>query len=61
MVFENDGSKSMWTYSTFKVAGASSKYRLTVGGGKWAGRDSLGYQNCQMFTTVDRDYDGYRF
>ena len=57
MVFENDGSKLSWTYTTFKVAGASSKYRLTVGGGEGTGRDSFGFHNGQMFTTIDNDND----
>ena len=33
MVMEDDDSELSWTYQTFSVAGASDKYRLTIGGG----------------------------
>ena len=60
MVFEDDGSNFTWTYTTFKVDGASTKYTLNVGGGKGTGRDSFAYQNGRMFTTIDSDNDNYK-
>ena len=60
MVYKDNGKKLTWTYQTFKVAGASEKYKLTVGGGKGTGRDAMAIQNGQMFTTIDQDNDKAR-
>jgi hypothetical protein len=57
---EDDGSNLTWTYTTFKVDGASTKYKLIVGGGKGTGLDSFAYHNGRMFTTIDNDNDRYR-
>ncbi|XP_022088665.1 microfibril-associated glycoprotein 4-like [Acanthaster planci] len=52
-----DGNKRSAVYSTFRVANASDKYRLTVGGYSGTPGDSLSYHNNQVFTTKDRDND----
>ena len=50
--------KFHWTYQTFRVAGASDKYRLTIGGGVGsAGTDAMAYHDNQQFSTTDRDND----
>lgn len=59
MVMEDDGSQLSWTYQTFRVAGSSDKYRLTIGNGQGPGRDAMAIQNGQQFTTYDNDNDNY--
>ncbi|KAI8510261.1 Fibrinogen- domains (FReDs) [Branchiostoma belcheri] len=46
-------------YNTFRVAGESDWYRLTIGGGYSgnAGESIIG-SHRQRFSTIDRDYDG---
>ena len=47
-----------WTYQTFRVAGASDKYRLTIGGGVGStGTDAMAVHNNQQFSTFDNDND----
>ncbi|CAH1789255.1 unnamed protein product [Owenia fusiformis] len=46
-------------YSTFKVAGKSDKYRLTIGGYSGTASDSLRRQNGMAFSTKDMDNDVY--
>ena len=59
----NDTEPSLiWTYQTFKVGGAATKYRLTIEGGKGIGGtfDTMSHHNGSPFTTYDRDNDAYR-
>ena len=58
MVMEDDGSELSWTYQTFRVAGASDKYRLTIGGGEGSGWDAMAWHNGQQFSSYDTDNDG---
>ncbi|KAI8488195.1 Fibrinogen- domains (FReDs) [Branchiostoma belcheri] len=44
-------------YDTFRVAGESDQYRLTVSGYSGTAGDSMKYNNGQKFSTVDRDND----
>ena len=60
MVIEDDGSELSWTYQTFRVAGASDKYRLTIGGKQGTGFDAIAWHNGQQFSTYDSDNDGHR-
>ena len=50
-----------WTYQTFKVAGASDKYRLTIGGGAGSAgnEDPMAQFNNHQFTTIDSDNDSW--
>ena len=59
MVMEDDDSELSWTYQTFRVAGASDKYRLTIGGGEGTGRNSMEGHDGQRFSTYDSDNDNY--
>ena len=65
MVRESDGGTFSWTYQTFRVAGATDKYRLTIGEGQsqgqgpGAGNNAMAYHNDQQFTTYDNDNDKY--
>ena len=61
MIMEDDGSHLSWTYQTFRVAGASDNYTLTIGGGQGPGRDAMAYQNQQQFSTYDNDNDNYEY
>ena len=59
----NDTEPSLiWTYHTFKVGGAATKYQLTIGGGKGIGGtfDTMSHHNGSPFSTYDRDNDAYR-
>ena len=60
MVRESDDFEFYWTYQTFRVAGASHKYRLTIGkaGGSY-GTDPMANHNNQKFSTYDSDNDQY--
>ena len=55
MIMEDDGSHLSWTYLTFRVAGPSDNYRLTIGDGQGPGRDAMAIQNQQQFSTYDND------
>ena len=58
----NDNEKITWSYSTFSVASAKSKYRLTINGGTGDSlTDALAYSNGRYFSTFDRDNIGYRY
>ena len=57
MVRETDGGRFSWTYQTFRVAGATDNYRLTIGEGQGPGYDAMSYHNGQQFTTYDNDND----
>ena len=58
MVLEDDDSELSWTYQTFRVASASDKYRLTIGGGVGTyGTNAMEYHNGQVFSTYDNDND----
>ena len=65
MVRESNGGTFSWTYQTFRVAGATDKYRLTIGEGEsqgqgpGAGYDAMAHHNGQQFTTYDNDNDNY--
>ena len=50
----------VWTYQLFKVGGAETNYRLTIGQGQGMGGtfDAMAYHNGRSFTTPDRDNDG---
>ena len=49
----------VWTYQLFKVGGAETNYRLTIGEGQGVGGtyDPMAYHNGRSFTTLDRDND----
>ena len=49
----------VWTYQLFKVGGAETNYRLTIGQGHGVGdtRDSMAEHNGNAFSTRDRDND----
>ena len=49
----------VWTYQLFKVGGADTNYRLTIGQGTGVGGtfDAMAYHNGSAFTTRDRDHD----
>ena len=51
----------VWTYQLFKVGGADTNYRLTIGQGTGVGGtyDAMAYHNGSAFTTRDRDHDIY--
>ncbi|XP_035664240.1 uncharacterized protein LOC118407816 [Branchiostoma floridae] len=46
-------------YSFFRVSGESDQYRLHISGYSGTAGDSMGYNNRQRFSTVDRDNDAY--
>ena len=49
----------VWTYQLFKVGGADTNYRLTIGQGTGVGGtyDAMAVHNGHAFTTRDRDHD----
>ena len=49
----------VWTYQLFKVGGADTNYRLTIGQGTGVGGtyDSMTTHNGHAFSTRDRDHD----
>ena len=49
----------VWTYQLFKVGGAETNYRLTIGQGHGVGStfDAMAYHNGRAFSTRDRDND----
>ena len=49
----------VWTYQLFRVGGADTNYRLTIGQGQGVGNshDSMATQNGRPFSTRDRDND----
>ena len=51
----------VWTYQLFKVGGAATNYRLTIGEGQGMGDsfDSMAYQSGSSFSTRDNDNDAY--
>jgi hypothetical protein len=51
----------VWTYQLFRVQGAETNYRLTIGQGTGVGgtHDSMAISNGQPFSTPDRDNDAY--
>ena len=51
----------VWTYQLFKVGGANTNYKLTIGRAKGVGgtHDSMAYQNGSPFSTRDRDNDAW--
>ena len=63
MVRESDGGTFSWTYQTFRVAGATDNYRLTIGEGQsqgqgeGTGNDGMAYHNGQQFSTYDNNND----
>ena len=59
IVRESDGGTFSWTYQTFRVAGATDIYRLTIGEGQGTGGDAMAGHNGQQFTTYDNDNDNY--
>ncbi|XP_044165383.1 ficolin-2-like [Acropora millepora] len=52
-----DGNVVFAEYSIFKVADASDKYRLLIGGYNGTAGDSMAYQNGMRFSTKDQDND----
>ena len=51
----------VWTYQLFKVGGADTNYKLTIGKAKGVGgtHDSMVPQNGSPFSTRDRDNDAW--
>ena len=49
----------VWTYHQFKVGGADTNYRLTIGQGTGVGGtfDAMAYHNGAEFSTRDQDHD----
>ena len=49
----------VWTYQLFKVGGADTNYRLTIGQGTGVGgtHDAMAHTNGAPFSTRDRDHD----
>jgi hypothetical protein len=49
----------VWTYQLFRVQGAETNYRLTIGQGTGVGgtHDAMAYHNGHPFSTPDRDND----
>jgi syndecan 4 len=49
----------VWTYQLFRVQGAETNYRLTIGQGTGVGgtHDAMAYHNGRPFSTPDRDND----
>ena len=60
---ETDGGRFSWTYQTFRIAGATDNYRLTIGEGQkegegqGTGNDAMAFHNDEQFTTYDNDND----
>ena len=54
---ETDGGTFSWTYQTFRVAGATDNYRLTIGEGQGEGNDAMASHNSRPFSTYDNDND----
>ncbi|XP_029181991.2 ficolin-2-like [Acropora millepora] len=52
-----DGKAVFAEYSIFKVADASDKYRLLIGGYNGTAGDSMAFQNKMQFSTKDQDND----
>ncbi|XP_015748709.1 PREDICTED: ficolin-2-like [Acropora digitifera] len=52
-----DGKVVFAEYSIFKVADASDKYRLLIGGYNGTAGDSMTYHNGMRFSTKDQDND----
>ncbi|XP_067027254.1 microfibril-associated glycoprotein 4-like isoform X1 [Acropora muricata] len=52
-----EGNVTFAEYSIFKVADASDKYRLLIGGYSGTAGDSMAYQNGMPFSTKDQDND----
>ncbi|XP_029211143.2 ficolin-2-like [Acropora millepora] len=52
-----DGNVTFAEYSIFKVANATDKYRISIGGYKGTAGDSLAEHNGMQFTTKDQDND----
>ena len=53
---------TVWTYQLFRVQGAETNYRLTIGQGTGVGRianDGMAIHNGQRFSTPDRDNDAW--
>ena len=52
----------VWTYQLFKVGGADTNYRLTIGQAKGVGggSDAMARHNGAAFSTRDRDHDSWR-
>ena len=51
----------VWTYQLFKVGGAETNYRLTIGQGQGVGGtyDAMAHSNGASFSTPDRDNDNH--
>ena len=51
----------VWTYQLFRVQGAETNYRLTIGQGTGVGgtHDSMARHNGHSFSTPDRDNDAW--
>ncbi|XP_078699835.1 uncharacterized protein LOC144926706 [Branchiostoma floridae x Branchiostoma belcheri] len=58
-VMDWENQKRYAEYDTFRVAGESDGYRLTVSGYSGTAGDDMTYNNGQRFSTVDRDNDGW--
>ncbi|CAH1224798.1 FCN1 [Branchiostoma lanceolatum] len=52
-----EGESRFAVYSTFRVSGESDGYRLSISGFTGDAGDSMGGNNGQQFSTVDRDND----
>ena len=52
----------VWTYEVFKVGGADTNYRLTIGQGTGVGGtfDAMAYSNGTAFSTRDHDQDTWK-
>jgi hypothetical protein len=51
----------VWTYQLFRVGGANTNYRLTIGQGQGVGDtfDAMAHSNGSSFSTRDRDNDAW--
>ncbi|XP_025102349.1 uncharacterized protein LOC112568967 [Pomacea canaliculata] len=58
---EKNGHRHYAEYTTFRVDGPETNYRLTVSGYSGDAGDSLEYHNNKSFTTYDRDNDEVYF
>ena len=53
MARESDDFEFHWTYQTFRVAGASDEYQLTIGEAEGSyGTDAMAYHNNQLMTVT---------